>query len=143
MSDTAANGNGGRLGIVERMAAILRSLTLQNVLVFGILVMLAVPSYAVWSIMTDSTLRREIMSYAKEYDLGVPCQVIVYSFSGQAEKTAVLSGVQAWGQFEIIVGTKSSGMMTATDGAAACKSTNDLAGRLRAILADEQSREKK
>jgi len=135
--------NGSRLGVIETLANILRSLTFQNVLVFAILVVLAIPSYAVWSIMTDTALRKEIMSYAKEYDLGVPCQVIVYSFSGQSERTAVLSGVQVWGQYEVIVGTKTSGMMTAPEGAAACKSMVELAGKLRAMLADEQSREKK
>jgi len=135
--------NGSRLGVIETLANILQSLTLQNVLVMGILVVLAIPSYAVWQIMTDSTLRKEIMSFAKEQDLNVPCQVIVYSFSGQSEKTAIVSGVQVWGQFEIIVGTKAPGMMSATEGAAACKSTIELASRLRAVLADEQTREKK
>lgn len=134
---------GGRLGVIETLANILRSLTFQNVLVFAILVVLAVPSYAVWQIMTDSDLRKEIMSFAKEQDLGIPCQVINYSFSGQADKTAIVAGVQVWGQFEIIVGTKAPGMISATEGAAACKSTIELASKLRAVLADEQTREKK
>jgi hypothetical protein len=134
----APTRNGSRLGVIETLANILRSLTLQNVLVMGILVVLAIPSYAVWSIMTDSTLRKEIMSFAKEQDMGVPCQVINYSFSGQSDKTAVISGVQVWGQFEIIVGTKVPGAITATDAASACKSTTDLAGKLRGVLIAEQ-----
>lgn len=137
------NGGGTQLGIVERLATIVSSLTLQNALVFCILVAIAIPSYAVWQIMTDSALRKEIMSYAKEQDLGIPCQVITYSFSGQNERTAIISQVQVWGQFEIIVGTKTPGQFTANEGKAACDSTNELAAKLRAVMADMASREKK
>ena len=131
------------MGIIAQLASIISSLTLQNVLVMGILVVLAIPSYAVWSIMSNSALRKEIMSYAKDVDMNIPCQTIIYSFSGQSEKTAVISHVQAWGQFEIIVGTKTPGQISASEAAAACKSTNELAGQLRAVMIDMQAREKK
>ena len=135
--------NGSRLGVIETLANILRSLTFQNVLVMAILVVLAVPSYAVWQLLHDSELRREIMSYAKEIDMQVPCQIITYSFSGQSEKTAVISGVEVLGQFEIVVGTKVPGTITATDAASACKTMLEMGGLLRAILADQRTREKK
>lgn len=130
---------GSRLGVIETLANILRSLTFQNVLVMAILVVLAIPSYAVWQIMTDSDLRKEIMSFAKEQELGVPCQVINYSFSGQSDKTAVISTVQVWGQYEIVVGTKVPGTMTASEAGSACKSTIDLSAKLRGVLLAEQT----
>jgi heme/copper-type cytochrome/quinol oxidase subunit 2 len=136
------DGN-GKVGVLERLTRILQSLTFQNIIVFAILVVLAVPSYAVWQLLHDSELRREIMSYAKELDLGVPCQIITYSFSGQSEKTAVISGVEVLNQFEVVVGTKVPGQITATDAAAACKTMLEMGAQVRAMLADQRTREKK
>src|SRR5262245_44072252 len=129
------SSNGTKLGMVERIVAILSSLTFQNVMVLGILMVLAVPSYAVWQLLHDSTLRKEIMSYAKETDMGVPCQVIVYSFSGQGERTTVISGVQVIGQWEIVAGTKTYGQMTAKEAEDACKLMLETGSQLRTLLA--------
>lgn len=120
--------------MIERLAGIISSLTLQNVLVMGILVVLAVPSYAVWQFLTDTNLRREILSYAKELEVNVPCQVIVYSFSGQGEKTAVASGVDYSGQFEILIVTRVTGVMSQKELSDACNLMKTYGPKLRDII---------
>jgi len=132
-SPSPTNGN-GRLGVVERLAAILRSLTLQNVLVMGILVAISIPSYFVWQLLHDTELRKEILSYAKETDMGVPCQVVFFSFSGQHERTAVFSGVRTIGNWEVLVGTRVYGMMTQKEAMEACKLMIETAEKVRSVF---------
>jgi hypothetical protein len=132
----------GRVSIVERLAVIVQSLTLQNVLVFAILITLAIPAYGVWQLLHDSELRREIMSYAKEMDMNVPCQVIVYSFSGQNEKSAVISGVQVVGPHEIVIGTRQPGQMSAEEASSTCKQLLDLGSKLRFVLQQDDAKKK-
>jgi hypothetical protein len=136
------NGNGSRMGIVERLATIITSLTLQNVLVMGILVVLAIPAYAVWQLLHDSDLRKEVLSFAKEQDMNVPCQVVTYSFAGQNEKTTVISGVGPFGVWEIVVGTRSPGMMTAKEAAEACTVMRKVSANVRDALQREDAQTK-
>jgi hypothetical protein len=128
--------------MIGQLADILRSLTLQNVLVMGILVVLAIPAYAVWQLLHDSELRKEVLSFAKEQDLNVPCQVVVYSFAGQNEKTTVISGVGPFGVWEIVVGTRTPGLMTAKDAAEACTVMRKVAANVRDALQREDAQTK-
>lgn len=136
------NGNGSRLGVIERLAAVVSSLTLNNVLVLGILVCLAIPAYAVWQFLHDSDLRKELLSYAKEQNLGVPCQVVLYSFVGQGEKTTVISGVGGFENWEIVVGTRSPGLITAKEASEACSLMRKVAVNVRDALQQEDARTK-
>lgn len=124
----------GRMGMIERLTKIISSLTLQNMLVFAILVAIAIPSYAFWQFLHDTDFRREILSYAKQMDAGVPCQVIVYSFTGGGEKHAVLANVDTSGPYELLLAVRSGGPMSQKELLDNCTLVKNYAGELRILI---------
>jgi len=79
-------------GLVENLINFTKNLSLQNVLVIGLLGLIAIPIYSLWSLFNDDELRQEFLSYTKERFIpGVPCAVIVTSQAGGGEAYNVLT----------------------------------------------------
>ena len=101
-----------RMGLVERITKVLRSLTLQNALVMGILVCIAVPSWFAYKFIRDPAFRHEFMNTALILDMKVPCQVVFGNVSGQGDGFFVLVTYTLRERMEHFVGIRSPGLLS-------------------------------
>ena len=97
------------MGLVERTTKVLRSLTLQNVLVMGILVCIAAPSWFAYKFMSDPAFRHEFMNTARTIDMKVPCQAMLGDVSGQGDRFLVYVTYGVRARMEHVVGIRSPG----------------------------------
>lgn len=114
-----------RMGLVERVTEILRSLTLQNVLVMGILVCIAVPSWFAYKFLSDPAFRHEFMSTARIIDMKVPCQVLLGNVSGQGDRFLVLVTYAVRARMEHFVGIRSPGLLSDSEVEQVCALVNE------------------
>jgi hypothetical protein len=80
-------------GMLERGIASVKGLSLANVLVIALLVMLAIPTYALWRLLNDSAmLGRVLSSYEEITSDKTPCTLRIASLRGAGDTYSISAG---------------------------------------------------
>ena len=72
---------------------LVQGLSLRNVLIIGLLVGIAIPSYALWKMLNDPAMLSRYLSSYEEIDLpGIPCVLRMASPSGDDDFYSISTG---------------------------------------------------
>lgn len=107
MTDRPPGGLPDRAGMTDRAFAMLQKLSLQNILVLGLLALVAAPSYFAWRFMSDESFRREFRSGTEVVDAGVPCLVATGNAIGPGERTLVAVSYDIRNRLEYLIAVRS------------------------------------
>lgn len=103
----------GKAALTDWAVGVLRSLTLQNILILALLALVAIPSYAAYKFLTDASFRSEFVDHVRLVDADVPCLVYEGQLAGQQERTYVFVGYAFDGRLERVIGVRTSqGILT-------------------------------
>jgi len=102
----------GRAGMAQWAVSALRSLTIQNILTLGMLVVIGVPAYFAWRFMSDATFRHEFMNTAVAVDAQVPCLVVVGNLHGRGDRYMIGNAYKVDDRMEYMIVIRSPGMLS-------------------------------
>jgi hypothetical protein len=128
-------GGNGRLGMIERLAAIANRMTYQNTIAIGALVIIAVPAFGVWRFLTDDTLRDDLLNSIRlRPDLAAACSVFESTING-VKRIHVSAFVDAHSESgdEFYVSGRMQSESSPAQVADICRRLHMLAGHLRAV----------
>lgn len=115
-------------GVADWALRALRSLTLQNLIMLGILVAIAVPSYFAWKFLTDAPFRHEFMSTATLVDADVPCEVVRGNLGGQVgDRHTMLLVYKTANRLDYLIALRSATLLTPSEIQTACRLAHDQA----------------
>ena len=115
----------------ERLANIVKSLSLTNVLMIAILIVIAIPAYFAWKFLNDEDFRREFWTHAEVLDKHVPCIVFEGQIRGQHVRHTIGFVYGLDGRNEKMVGIRSPGEFSDTEIEETCKRVLELAAELK------------
>lgn len=94
-----------RVGIVGELAHILKTLSLTNVLILGLVIAILAPTYILWTALHDETVLGKFFSRFEEVagDKS-PCTLRIFSLRGAPPSFAITTGFAFQGADRYIVG---------------------------------------
>jgi len=119
------------ISISERLANIVRSLSLTNVLMIALLLLIAAPAYFAWKFMTDEDFRTDFMTRAAILDKHVPCIVFEGQRYGSSARQTILVVYGLDGRNEKVIGLRAPGTLSDTEIDATCQKVLALAEELK------------
>lgn len=121
--------------MIERLAAIVRALTLQNVLLLALLVLIGLPVFLIYRLGNDRSLREQFLSSIRVVDgLGVPCLVVASNMAGQPERLTVGVSFESDGRIEFDIVARSPGVLSGQEIATACEQARKYRDIMRKAL---------
>jgi hypothetical protein len=116
--EKASASTAGRL---ERVIRLLSTLSFSNIAIFMLLVVIALPAYAIWKFLQDSDFRSEFFGRVELVEAGVPCIIYQGQLARGTPRTYIFVGYAHDGRMERIIGARTAqGFLPATDLPAAC-----------------------
>ena len=112
MSDRSPPPDRSYISISERLANIVKSLSLTNILIIALLLLLAIPSYFAWKYLSDSEFRAEFRNHAKIVNKKVPCIVLEGQFYDLQTRHSVFIIYGFDGKNEKVMGERAPGELT-------------------------------
>ena len=103
----------------------LRQLTLQNVLILGLLVVIAVPAYFAYRLMSDARFRHEFMNTAVVVDAKVPCLITLGNLQGDIDRHVIYSTYKVDAGTEYAIAIRALGALTDVELADLCRKAHD------------------
>ena len=100
------------ISISERLANIVKSLSLTNILIIALLLLMAIPAYFAWKYLNDSEFRSEFRNHAKIVNKKVPCIVVEGQFYDLQTRHSVFIIYGFDGKNEKIMGERAPGELT-------------------------------
>ena len=108
------------ISISERLANIVKSLSLTNILIIAMLLLLAIPSYFAWKYLNDEEFRETFRNHAQIVDKHVPCIVLLGRYYGAQKRHSVFVIYGIEGRNEKLVGERAPGTLTDPEIEALC-----------------------
>ena len=112
MSDRSPPPDRSYISISERLANIVKSLSLTNILIIAMLLLLAIPSYFAWKYLNDEEFRETFRNHAQIVDKHVPCIVLLGRYYGAQKRHSVFVIYGIEGRNEKIIGIRAPGVLT-------------------------------
>jgi len=100
------------ISISERLANIVKSLSLTNILIIAMLLLLAIPSYFAWKYLNDEEFRETFRNHAEIVDKHVPCIVLQGRYYGAQPRHSIFVIYGIDGRNEKIIGVRAPGVLT-------------------------------
>lgn len=130
-------------GLIGTVADLVRSLTINNVLIFGILVAISIPAYFAWLFLTDDQFRHEFMSTTRVVLADVPCAVYEGNIAGQGERISVVSAYGWEGRVEHLIAFRAAPPVDPSQIKTLCEDLHADIRLLRAAVRDREAVEKR
>jgi len=108
------------ISISERLANIVKSLSLTNILIIALLLLMAIPTYFAWKYMTDEEFRETFRNHAQIVDKHVPCIVLQGRYYGAQKRHSIFVIYGIEGRNEKIIGVRAPGELTDPEIEEAC-----------------------
>jgi hypothetical protein len=143
MTDPRPQGpvyNSDRLGVVERLMAVVTSLNVQNLLMLGILVAISVPAYFAWRFMSDTGFRHEFLSTATIIEAEVPCFVVRGNIAGFGDRHTVTTSYATVGSWDYSIAIRAPSLMSNTEIKTACEIAHREVDLMQAAVRDRNAR---
>ena len=119
------------ISISERLANIVKSLSLTNILIIALLLLLAIPSYFAWKYLNDEDFRETFRNHAQIVDKHVPCIVLQGRYYGAQPRHSIFVIYGIEGRNEKIIGVRAPGVLTDPEIEEACQKVLAAANELR------------
>ena len=120
MTDRQPPPDRSYISISERLANIVKSLSLTNILIIALLLLLAIPSYFAWKYLNDEEFRETFRNHAEIVDKHVPCTVLQGRYYGAQKRHSVFVIYGIEGRNEKLVGERAPGVLTDPEIEALC-----------------------
>ena len=112
MTDRQPPPDRSYISISERLANIVKSLSLTNILIIAMLLLLAIPSYFAWKYLNDEEFRETFRNHAEIVDKHVPCIVLQGRYYGAQPRHSIFVIYGIEGRNEKIIGIRAPGVLT-------------------------------
>jgi hypothetical protein len=109
-----------RLTLLERMSAIVRSLSVQNMLTIILMAIIAIPSLFAWKFMSDPQFRQDFIQRTVVVDMEVPCLVVLATTLTGPARHSVFGTYDIRGRHEWMIVARAPGLLDRTQAAALC-----------------------
>ena len=119
------------ISISERLANIVKSLSLTNVLIIALLIAIAAPAFFAWKYLTDEDFRGDFRNHAQIVDKHVPCIVLLGRYYGAQKRHSVFVIYGIEGRNEKIIGERAPGELTDPEIEEACVKVLAVAAELK------------
>jgi len=124
-----------RYAMTQWAVDIIRSLSLQNILILALLIMVSIPAWFAWRFMNDTQFRHEFMSTSRTIDMKVPCLVVVAtSYTGKGDQYTVATQYDFRNRLEFLVGVRSPGILSDSEVATYCALMHEHSAIMRQSL---------
>ena len=105
MTDQPPQQQDKRIGLIGELAAIVKGLSLNNVLIIALLVVIAIPTYVLWRALNDESMLNKFMSRYEEISSEtIPCTLKVASVRGGGDTYTMSTGFAYQGSDRWVVG---------------------------------------
>ena len=131
MTDRQPPPDRSYISISERLANIVKSLSLTNILIIALLLLLAIPSYFAWKYLNDEEFRETFRNHAEIVDKHVPCIVLQGRYYGAQKRHSIFVIYGIEGRNEKIIGVRAPGELTDPEIEEACQKVLAAAAELR------------
>jgi hypothetical protein len=119
------------ISISERLANIVKSLSLTNILIIALLLLIAVPAYFAWKYLNDEDFRETFRNHAQIVDKHVPCIVLQGRYYGAQPRHSIFVIYGIEGRNEKIIGVRAPGVLTDPEIEEACQKVLAAASELK------------
>ena len=131
MTDRQPPPDRSYISISERLANIVKSLSLTNILIIALLLLIAVPAYFAWKYLNDEDFRETFRNHAQIVDKHVPCIVLQGRYYGAQPRHSIFVIYGIEGRNEKIIGVRAPGVLTDPEIEEACQKVLAAANELR------------
>ena len=131
MTDRQPPPDRSYISISERLANIVKSLSLTNILIIALLLLMAIPAYFAWKYLNDEDFRETFRNHAQIVDKHVPCIVLLGRYYGAQKRHSIFVIYGIEGRNEKIIGVRAPGVLTDPEIEEACQKVLAVANELR------------
>lgn len=130
-----------RLTTTKWAVDVVRSLSLQNLMAFAMLVMIAAPAWFSWRFMNDAEFRHEFLSSSEILNMEVPCLVIRSNRLGdEGDRYTVGTQYDTRNRMEFMIAIRSYGVLSDQEVTTACGKVHEHANMIRLLIRDAEAR---